>query len=201
MSWLSVVQGYSLTLGLIMAIGAQNAMLLAQSLKNQHQWLMAAICIVIDIFLVAAGVYGLGMLIEQNPDLVVWFKWGGAAFLLWYGWQSFAQIRQNQTLSTADTVVTARRTIVLATLAVSLLNPHVYLDTVVLVGSVGAQLPGDERLWFVIGAACASTTWFISLCIAGRLLQPLFNRPIAWKILHGVVGVTMWAIAVSLLLI
>lgn len=201
MSWLPVFQGYSLTLGLIMAIGAQNAMLLAQSLKNQHQWLMASICIVLDIVLIAAGVFGLGMVIENNPQLMVWFKWGGAAFLLWYGWQSLRQITQDQSLQMANTVVTARHTIVLATLAVTLLNPHVYLDTVVLVGSVGAQLPGIERWWFVVGAGAASMTWFVTICVAGRFLKPLFNRAIAWKVLHAIVGIMMWAIALSLLLL
>ncbi len=201
MSWLPVVQGYTLTLGLIMAIGAQNAMLLAQSIRNQHQWLMAAICIVLDIVLVASGVYGLGLLIENNPEFVVWFKWGGAVFLFWYGWQSLRQIGEDQSLKMAKQVVTSRRSIILATLAVSLLNPHVYLDTVVLIGSVGAQMVNDQRIWFVLGAAAASITWFISLCVAGRLLQPLFSKAIAWKILHGVVAVTMWAIALSLLLL
>ncbi|BFM09095.1 LysE/ArgO family amino acid transporter [Halioxenophilus aromaticivorans] len=201
MSWLPVVQGYTLTLGLIMAIGAQNALLLAQSIRNQHQWLMAGICIALDIILVACGVFGLGLLIENNPEFVVWFKWGGAGFLLWYGWQSFRQINEDQSLKMSKQVVTTRRSIILATLAVSLLNPHVYLDTVVLIGSVGAQMPTDQRGWFVVGTAAASCTWFISLCVAGRLLQPLFNRAIAWKILHSVVGVTMWAIALSLVLL
>lgn len=201
MSWLPVVQGYTLTLGLIMAIGAQNAMLLAQSIRNQHQWLMAAICIVLDIALITCGVYGLGLLIEKNPEFVTWFKWGGALFLLWYGWQSFRQMAADQSLKMAQQVVTTRRSIVLATLAVSLLNPHVYLDTVVLIGSVGAQMPSDSRVGFVMGTAAASTTWFMSLCVAGRLLQPLFDRPMAWKILHAVVGVTMWAIALSLVLV
>lgn len=197
-SWLPVIQGYTLTLGLIMAIGAQNAMLLAQSLKNQHQWTMASICIVIDIALICAGVFGLGLLLEQAPQLLVWFKWGGALFLLWYGAMSFRQMLLHQHLDTNASVVTARRTIILATLAVTLLNPHVYLDTVVLVGSVGAQLQGFERLLFVLGASAGSVTWFISLCIAGKLLQPVFQKPVAWKVLHAVVGTTVWVIALGL---
>ncbi|WP_317933329.1 LysE/ArgO family amino acid transporter [Halioxenophilus sp. WMMB6] len=199
-SLLPVFQGYSLTLGLIMAIGAQNAMLLAQSLKNQHQWLMAAICIVIDVALIVAGVFGLSLLLQQAPQLLLWFKWGGALFLAWYGFTAFRQIRKNHHLQTGDAVASARRAIILATLAVSLLNPHVYLDTVILVGSVGAQLPAVERFWFVLGASAASATWFVSLCVAGRLLQPVFQKPRAWQVLHGLVGSTMWAIALSLVL-
>ncbi len=199
-SLLPIVKGYSLTLGLIVAIGAQNAMLISQSIRNQHQWLMAAICMVIDITLISAGVFGFGVVIEQAPEMITYFKYGGAAFLAWYGYRAFCDSRKEQTLESSKTVVTGRRTIILMTLAVSLLNPHVYLDTVVLIGSVGAQMPGTDQFAFAFGASMASITWFVSLCILGKALQPLFEKPIAWKILYTIVALMMWAIALSLLL-
>lgn len=198
-SLLPIVKGYSLTLGLIMAIGAQNAMLISQSIRNQHQWLMALICIVVDITLISLGVFGFGVVIEQAPELVVYFKWFGAAFLTWYGFQAFREAWKDQSLNASDTPVTGRRTIILTTLAVSLLNPHVYLDTVVLIGSVGAQMPLPDQISFALGASMASITWFVSLCLLGKVMQPLFEKPSSWKILYSIVGVMMWAIAASLL--
>ncbi|GAB2190704.1 LysE/ArgO family amino acid transporter [Sessilibacter sp. MAH1] len=198
-SLLPIVQGYSLTLGLIAAIGAQNALLISQCIRNQHQWLMAGICMLIDIMLISAGVFGLGLVIENAPGLMMFFKLGGAAFLFWYGARSFMEMRVEQSLVADDQVVTARRTIILTTLAVSLLNPHVYLDTVILIGSVGAALPENHQWLFALGASLGSISWFISLCLLGKILQPVFANANAWKVLHGIVGVTMWAIASSLL--
>jgi L-lysine exporter family protein LysE/ArgO len=199
-SFVALSQGFGITFGLIVAIGAQNALLLSQAIRNQHQWLMAAICIALDIILITCGVLGLGALIGLWPDLLELFKWGGAAFLTWYGWQALQNARNPGQLLQSEHASNSRRRIVLTTLAVTLLNPHVYLDTVILIGGVGAQVPSDARVGFLLGAWSASTVWFLSLCIAGRVLQPLFAQPKAWRILYTLVALTMWAIAALLVL-
>lgn len=200
LSWTSLAQGFGLTLGLIVAIGAQNALLLSQAIRNQHQWLMAAICIALDILLISSGVLGLGTILALWPGLLTVFKWGGALFLAWYGWQALQQARNPGQLVASDQAPISRRQLVLTTLAVTLLNPHVYLDTVMLIGGVGAQVAVPDRYGFLMGAWTASICWFVSLCVAGRLLQPLFTKPQAWRILYILVALTMWVIAAVLIL-
>ena len=200
MSGLAIFQGFGLCFGLIVAIGAQNAMVLSQCIRNQYQWLMAAICIALDIALITAGVLGLGALVTRWPQMLVVFKWGGALFLVWYGLQALRSSFRSESLSQTERVIGSRRKIIGLTLAVTLLNPHVYLDTVVLIGGVGAQLQKPDQYFFLVGAWLASLTWFISLCVAGKLLQPLFAKPKAWQVLYLVVAITMWVIAASLLM-
>jgi len=193
-------KGFGITISLIVAIGAQNALLLSQAIRNQHQWLMAAICIVIDITLISSGVLGFGAIIAKWPSLMVVFKWGGALFLFWYGWSAFKQARHPGALKESKHASSNRKTIILATLAVCLLNPHVYLDTVILIGGIGAQVPIEDRLGFLTGAWSASCVWFVFLCAAGKLMRPLFAKEKAWRVLYLLVALTMWAIAVTLLL-
>lgn len=198
-NFIALSQGFGITMGLIIAIGAQNALLLSQAIRNQHQWLMAAICITLDIILITSGVLGFGMIVEKWPHLMVIFKWGGAAFLCWYGWSAIQQARNPGALAESEHVSNNRRRIVLTTLAVSLLNPHVYLDTVILIGGIGAQVPTEDRVMFLVGAWSASGVWFISLCAAGRLLRPLFAKKMAWQVLYSFVALTMFAIALMLI--
>lgn len=193
------LKGMGLGGGLIVAIGSQNAYLLRQALKREFVLTCVAICIACDVVLIAAGVAGMGSLITQAPALLFWLKIAGAAFLGWYGlraarsaWRPAALVL-NEAATAPD-----RRAVILTMLAFSLLNPHVYLDTVILLGSIGGQQAGNGKWYFAWGAMMASVAWFFSLGMGARYLTPVFARPMAWRILDGSIAVIMWAIALSL---
>ncbi|MGO1120221.1 LysE/ArgO family amino acid transporter [Rhodovibrionaceae bacterium A322] len=195
------LEGFATGAGLIIAIGAQNAFLLAKALRRQHPMIVAGICAFADAVLLTAGIGGAGLLISQSPILSQVAAWGGAVFLLWYGLLAARRAIHPGKLTAANDAA-ARQSlwdVVLATLAVTLLNPHVYLDTVVLVGSIGGRYPVDGRFWFGLGAVTASFVWFFSLAIGGRWLAPLFEKPAAWRFLEGLVCLVMWAVALSLI--
>ena len=177
--------GFALSLTLILAIGAQNAFVLRQGLKQQHVFWVCATCALSDALLIAAGVAGFGAL--------------GVAFLIWYGAQNALSAWRGGEALTADGG--ASRSLyhtILTLLALTWLNPHVYLDTVVLLGSISAQY--QDRLAFGIGAVSASFIFFFGLGYGARLLTPLFAKPRSWQILDMLIALTMWAIAVKLLL-
>lgn len=194
------LRGLGLSASLIIAIGAQNAFVLAQGLRRQHVLAVALVCSLCDALLITLGVAGVGTVIASNQVLTQVAAWGGAAFLLWYGLSAFRLALKPRALDVSDAPIEARRLgqTLLKTLAVSLLNPHVYLDTVVLLGSIGGQYAAAERPLFALGAATASFVWFFGLGYGAAILTPLFRRPIAWRILDGVVGVIMWTIALGL---
>jgi len=195
------LKGIGLGGSLIVAIGSQNAYLLRQALKREFVLTCIAICIACDVVLIGAGVAGMGQLIVEAPQLLFWIKIAGAGFLGWYGWRAARSAWQPSALTTGDSPAAAdRRTVVAAMLAFSLLNPHVYLDTVVLLGSIGGQQPGHGRLYFALGAIAASMIWFSSLGLGARYLTPVFARPRAWQILDAVIAVVMWSLALSLFL-
>ena len=197
--WQSYVNGLLVALGLIMAIGTQNAFVLAQSLRREHHLPVAALCVICDALLVAAGVFGLATVLAQSPILLAVARWGGAAFLLWYGACALRRACSKQSLDQSDSLKTrSLRAVLLSALAVTLLNPHVYLDTVLLVGSIGAQQPGALRGWFIAGASAASVLWFAALGFGARWLAPWFARPRAWQVLDGVIGLTMLTLAALL---
>jgi L-lysine exporter family protein LysE/ArgO len=199
LEWLAWGKGLMTSAGLIMAIGAQNAFLLTQSLKRQFHWPIALLCILFDAVLITAGVAGLGVLINQSPLLLEIARWGGALFLAWFGYRAARRALDSNALTAADNGVATLRTALLTTAAVTLLNPHAWIDTVVLIGSIGGQYEAELRLWFAIGAITFSAIWFLSLCIGARWLEPLFRRPIAWRVLDGLICVMMWTIAISLI--
>jgi L-lysine exporter family protein LysE/ArgO len=201
-SFAPYLQGLGLGAGLIIAIGAQNAYVLRQGLLRQHVFAIASICTLCDMILISLGVGGLGALISGAPLWLNLAAWGGAAFLLAYGARSFHSALHPSTLDAGENSPSpaGRREAVLAALAFSLLNPHVYLDTVVLVGSIGAQHPLPERPFFAMGAMTASVLWFYGLAYGAAWLAPLFRRPAAWRILDFVIGGIMWAIAASLII-
>ncbi len=189
--------------GLIIAIGAQNAFVLRQGLKGRHAFATAAVCALCDLALIALGVGGLGTVVASSDALAAAATWGGAAFLFLYGLRSFRSAARPGVLvaevdATAPTGLRAAALTALTALALSLLNPHVYLDTVVLIGSVGARYPGVERLAFAVGAAVASLAWFFGLAYGATRLTPLFSSPRAWRVLDVFVGCVMWAIGASL---
>jgi L-lysine exporter family protein LysE/ArgO len=200
-SLISLLQGFGLGAGLIIAIGAQNAFVLRQGLKRQHLFMTASISTLCDAILILLGVGGLGTVIANVPALTVIATWGGAVFLLFFGLRSFRSAVVKSALDTgkASAQPVSPGGAILAVLAFSLLNPHVYLDTVVLVGSVGAHYHANERVTFALGAILASCTWFFGLTYGAGWLAPLFRRPQAWRILDIAVGCIMWAIAASLI--
>lgn len=193
------LEGLSLGAGLIIAIGAQNAFVLRQGLRRRHTFVTAALCTLCDVVLISLGVAGLGALIAGRPALLTAATWGGAAFLFFYGLRSFrSALRPGSLEAAVDGADTGLRATVLAVLAFSLLNPHVYLDTVILLGGIGARHPAPERPVFVAGACTASLLWFFGLAYGSGLLAPLFRRPSTWRALDGLVGCIMWAIALGL---
>ncbi|WP_020560754.1 LysE/ArgO family amino acid transporter [Thiofilum flexile] len=200
MSGLALLKGFGIGGSLIVAIGSQNAFVLSNSIKNQHIGAMVAVCIAIDVALIWAGVWGLGSLIQHYPLLINVATWGGAIFLALYGTYALQRALKPQALSTQELKPMALKTTVLTLLALSLLNPHVYLDTVILLGSIGGQLPAPQGWWFALGASLASLCWFATLGWGGRLLAPWFTNPKSWRILDLIVAATMWILAALLVI-
>lgn len=194
-------QGLTIGLGLIIAIGAQNAFVIKQGLLKNQVFIIALTCALIDAILIAAGVAGLGQLISSSPMLLGAAKYGGAFFLLCYSARSFRNAFKSDILhvSNENDRIGFNRAIV-TTLAVSLLNPHLYLDTCVLIGSIGAQFHQEKRLYFGLGAILASFIWFFTISYGARLLLPIFQKPISWKILDFIIGIIMFGIALSLMM-
>lgn len=195
------LDGFALSAVLIVAIGAQNAFVLRQGLRREHVGPIVLFCAFADIALTAAGVIGLGATLAHLPGLTTLLAIGGALFLAWYG---IAALRR--ALSRSEALAAngrgdelSLRAALARTVGFTLLNPHVYLDTVLLVGAVGASQAPAGKPAFIVGAGLASTVWFTALGYGARLLAPLFARPTAWRVLDAIVGVTMIAIAAGLL--
>ena len=197
---LTFFSGFTLTLSLIFAIGAQNAFVLKQGLKQQHVFLVCIICAASDAVLIAAGVSGFGLMVKEFPAIEVYARYGGGAFLLLYSGKSFwSAFTHRHELQPAAVLIESAPKIALTCLAFTWLNPHVYLDTVVLLGSVSLQYEAD-KLEFGLGAVSASFVFFFSLGYGARLLAPLFQKPVAWQVLEFLVGIIMLFLAMTLLL-
>ncbi|WP_420397314.1 LysE/ArgO family amino acid transporter [Nioella sp.] len=195
----AVSAGFYLGFSLILAIGAQNAFVLRQGLRRTHVFPVVLTCAISDAVLIALGVGGFSVMIDLIPWIAPALRFGGAAFLIWYGARSFhAMWRGGEALRAADTGAGSLRAALLTCLALTWLNPHVYLDTVLLIGSIATQY-GENAHWFGAGAVTSSFTFFFSLGYGARLLAPVFARPRAWQVLDGVIGLVMWAIAAKLL--
>jgi len=193
-------QGLALGLGLIVAIGSQNAFVLRQGLRREHVGPVVLFCALADAVLIAAGVLGMAQALGQRPMLASLLALAGAVFLAVYGWQALQRARRPQQLRAAEGGGGLSLKAVLAQAAAfTLLNPHVYLDTVLLVGSIGAQQPAMLRGCFILGASTASLFWFSLLGFGSRWLAPWFARPAAWRVLDGLIGVTMFVLAALLL--
>ncbi|SEG72129.1 LysE/ArgO family amino acid transporter [Marinobacterium lutimaris] len=200
LEWLAWSKGLMTSAGLIMAIGAQNAFLLTQSLRRQFHWPIALLCILFDGLLITAGVAGLGVLISQSELLSEIARWGGALFLLWFGYGAARRVFRNEVMQTGGREISSLRGALLMTAAVTLLNPHAWIDTVVLIGSIGGQYDADLKIWFGVGAVCFSAIWFISLCVGARWMAPMFSKPTAWKVLDTGIWFMTWGIAAGLLI-
>lgn len=194
-------QGLSIGLSLIIAIGAQNSFVIKQGLLKNQVFIIALTCALIDSILIAVGIAGLGKIISTTPFLLWIAKYGGISFLLCYAIRSFRNAFREEILyvSKDNSKITITKAFI-TTLAVSLLNPHLYLDTCVLIGSIGAKFHGYDRLYFGVGAISASFIWFFTISYSARFLLPIFQKPIAWKILDFIIGIIMFGIAVSLMM-
>jgi L-lysine exporter family protein LysE/ArgO len=197
---IALVSGFLLSLSLIVAIGAQNAFVLRQRLRREHVFAVCAVCAASDAVLIATGVAGFGMLVTAVPWLAPTMRFGGAAFLLFYGLRSLWSAWHNYAaLNPSEDVRKSLGSTVLTCMAFTWLNPHVYLDTVVLVGSISTHYAG-QRLAFALGAMTASMLFFFALGYGALLIRPLFADPRAWRVLDGLIGLTMLTLATKLFL-
>ncbi len=187
-------------LTLIVAIGAQNAFVLRQGLRRSHVAGVVAICAVSDLVLIVAGVAGIGTIVDRAPLAIDVVRWLGVAFLTWYGLSSLARARRPESLDADRTASESRRGVLLKAVALTWLNPHVYLDTVLLLGSIASTHGEAGRWWFAAGAGTSSILWFTGLGFGARLLAPLLARPRAWQVLDVLIGIVMLAIALKLAL-
>ncbi|SDW65748.1 L-lysine exporter family protein LysE/ArgO [Ruegeria halocynthiae] len=195
----SMIAGFALSFSLILAIGAQNAFVLRQGLRREHVFALCLTCAISDAILIGAGVAGFGTLAQAAPWFETVMRYGGAVFLTWYALRSFWTAWQGGSVMEADAGQrSSLKAAMLTVLAFTWLNPHVYLDTVVLIGSISAQY--SDRLGFAIGAMTSSFVFFFSLGYGARILSPIFARPRAWQILDVVVGIVMMAIALKLVI-
>ena len=194
------IKGFIVTFSLIVAIGAQNAYILKLGLLKQYVGLAVALCILFDTILISAGVFGLGFFIKGNQLLINSIAIIGILFLCFYAFLSFKSALKNESIQIDEQVKTNPLGKVISMLLVfTFLNPHTYLDTVLLIGGIGANLSDDLKLYFLLGAISGSSLWFISLGYGARLLIPLFKKPITWKILDISIGIIMLIIAYSLI--
>lgn len=194
------LHGLALSFGLIVAIGAQNAFVLRQGLRREHVGSVVLFCAVADAVLITAGVLGMAQALGERPELARALALGGAVFLGLYGYRALRRASGTQRLLAAEGAPGLGRAAAIAQAAAfTLLNPHVYLDTVLLVGSIGAQQTAALRPWFVLGASMASLCWFGLLGFGARWLAPLFARPRAWQVLDALIGLTMCTLALMLM--
>lgn len=198
-----ILIGFGSGLSLIVAIGAQNAFVLRQGIRRENVLSVVLICALTDAFLELLGVAGIGYVIERAPLVIEIVRWGGVIFLVWYAWTAIRRARKPEVLQIEEdddptNRSGTRRKVVLACLAITFLNPHVYLDTMVLMGSIGNAQGDPERWWFALGGALASLIWFAVLGYGARALTPFFTTPRSWQILDGIVAAIMLVIALRL---
>jgi L-lysine exporter family protein LysE/ArgO len=197
---LAFIKGFATGGALIIAIGAQNAFVLRQGLKREHVLAVALVCALSDALLITLGVAGLGTLVQHSPVLLQVARFGGAAFLIAYGCFAARRAWAASAMALPPSTPLSLHAAVATCLAFTYLNPHCWLDTVVLVGSISSQQPAGLRAVFGAGAVSASFVWFFALGYGARLLDGLFKQPLAWKLLDGLIALVMWALAGSLLL-
>jgi L-lysine exporter family protein LysE/ArgO len=191
---LALFPGFFAGLSLIIAIGAQNAFVIRQGLAKSHVVLVVFICAISDALLIFLGTGGLGTLIQAKPSLLEFIRWFGVAYLTWFGIKSLRSVFRQQFLATGTGTSASRRTVILSVLGFTFLNPHVYLDTVVLVGSIANQFESD-RWYFALGASVGSVLWFSVIGFGARAASRYMSRPIFWKILDLVIALVMFSVA------
>jgi L-lysine exporter family protein LysE/ArgO len=194
---IALIPGFLTGLSLIIAIGAQNAFVIKQGLLRQHVLLIVLICATSDAVLIFLGTGGLGALVQSNQGLLEVVRWFGVAYLTWFGIKSVRSAFSKQSLSASESPTVSALKVATTALALTWLNPHVYLDTVILLGSVANQFEAD-RWYFAIGASVASVLWFTAIGFGARAASKYMSRPIFWKILDSLIAIVMFSIAITL---
>ncbi len=197
-----IIEGFAMGAGLIIAIGAQNAFVLKQGIKGEYRTIIATICSFSDAILIVCGIAGMGALFSSHPFVTKIISFGGAAYLVWFAFTCFRSAVKGDAMDIDKENFKAMsfKGAVTTTLALTFLNPHVYLDTVVMLGGFGAARPPELRPFFGLGAISASFIWFYALAFSGKILAPFFKKPVAWRVLDAAIGFLMIYIAVNLLL-
>jgi L-lysine exporter family protein LysE/ArgO len=193
------IHGFFTGLSLIIAIGAQNAFVIRQGLTRKHVLLVVAICAVSDALLIVLGVAGLGALISGLPWLLEIIRWFGVLYLTWFGIKSLRSAFKGQALDVSGPQSGSAKTAVLSVLGFTFLNQHVYLDTVILLGSIGNQF-GPDKWWFTLGAVVASLVWFSSIGFGAKAASRFMAKPVFWKVLDILIALVMFSIAIMLAL-
>ena len=192
-------QGFALGAAMILPLGPQNAFVMNQGIRRQYPLMVAGLCALSDLILICAGIFGGSAVLMQSPWLMALVTWGGVAFLLWYGFGALkTAFSQQLELANAEVLKQGRWRIIATMLAVTWLNPHVYLDTFVVLGSLGGQLAAEPKRWFALGTISASFIWFFGLALLAAWLAPRLRTAKAQRIINVVVGVIMWFIAFQL---
>ncbi|WP_144816822.1 arginine exporter ArgO [Enterobacter sp. DE0047] len=192
-------QGLTLGSAMILPLGPQNAFVMNQGIRRQYPLMVAGLCALSDLVLICAGIFGGSAVLMQSPWLMALVTWGGVAFLLWYGFGALkTAFSQQLELANAEVLKQGRWRIIATMLAVTWLNPHVYLDTFVVLGSLGGQLAAEPKRWFALGTISASFIWFFGLALLAAWLAPRLRTAKAQRIINVVVGVIMWFIAFQL---
>ena len=194
---IAFIPGLLTGLSLIIAIGAQNAFVIRQGLTKKHVLLVVAICAISDALLILLGVAGLGALISGLPWLLEIIRWFGVAYLTWFGIRSIRSAFKTQTLDASGVQSSSAKSVVLSVLGFTFLNPHVYLDTVILLGSISNQF-GQDKWWFAFGAVVASFLWFSSIGFGAKAASRFMAKPVFWKVLDLVIAAVMFGIAILL---
>ncbi|MFC0226358.1 arginine exporter ArgO [Serratia aquatilis] len=193
------LQGFALSAAMILPLGPQNVFVMNQGIHRQYHLMTASLCALSDIILICIGIFGGSALLGSSALLLALVTWGGVAFLLWYGWGAFrTAFSQHLAVVAAQEMRKSRWRIIVTMLAVTWLNPHVYLDTVVILGSLGGQFAPEIRSWFALGAVSASIIWFFALALLASWLAPWLKTPMAQRIINVLVGAVMWTIALKL---
>ena len=194
---IALITGFFTGLSLIVAIGAQNAFVIKQGLLRSHVTLVVFVCAISDALLIIVGTGGLGRIIQSKPDLLNVIRWFGVIYLTWFGIKSVRSALRNETLTASDKSAESWKKVLVTVLAMTYLNPHVYLDTVIFVGSLANQFE-SQRWYFALGACIASGVWFSVIGYGARSASHLMSKPIFWRILESVIAAIMFTLAITL---
>ncbi len=200
MSLLVMTKGFTLALSMIIPIGSQNSMLLSQSINRNHHLMTAGLFILYDVILMSLGIFGGSLILSSSDILFTLLTWGGIAFLLTYGGLSFKSAWSHSTPNEVfSSTHKSAKIVIMTSLVVTFLNPHAYIDTVMVIGSVGGQYQGDAKLYFLIGTILASLVWFTCLAVGAAKFSKQLSKPKVKCVIDSLIGFVMWGIAFSLL--
>ncbi len=196
----ALLEGFFASMGLIMAIGAQNAFVISQGVSGKHNFPIAMTSAAADAVLLTLGIFGVGALIQQHEIAHLTIKWAGIVFLSWYGWQALQSAIKTRSMETMAARQMTLVRVLMTALALSFLNPHAYLDMFVLLGGISSKFSDFDKQFFLAGALSASFVWFFSLSFGAKKLAPVFQTTRAWRVLDSLVALMMWGLALSLLM-